>query len=205
MIHIDLPEAMMEAKQPKTKRGQQTREQILTAAEHVFGSQGFVAASIADITREAGVAQGTFYIYFPSKEAVFRELVLDMGVKTRQALSSVIAQAPDRLSAEHVGLRAFLEFVKEHPDLYRIVEEAQFVDPQSYRTYFYTFAEAYQKRLEQAVARGDIQCADPEVVAWALMGLAKGLGERFALWGDKRSLDAVAETAFAMIAGGLKP
>lgn len=196
---------MTQAKQPKTKRGQQTRDQILAAAEHVFGAQGFVATSIADITREAGVAQGTFYIYFPSKEAVFRELVLDMGLKTRQALSSVISQAPDRLSAEHVGLRAFLEFVKAHPDLYRIVEEAQFVDPESYRSYFYTFAEAYQKRLDQAVARGDIQCADTEVIAWALMGLAKGLGERFALWGDKRDLDTVAETAFAMIAGGLKP
>lgn len=192
-------------KQPKTKRGQQTREQILVAAEHVFGGQGFVAASIADITREAGVAQGTFYIYFPSKEAVFRELVMEMGLKTRQALSSVVTQAPDRLSAERVGLRAFLEFVKAHPDLYRIVEEAQFVDPESYRSYFYTFAEAYQKRLDHAVARGDIKCADTEVVAWALMGLAKGLGERFALWGDKRDLDAVAETAFAMIAGGLKP
>lgn len=192
-------------KQPKTKRGQQTRELLLTAAEQVFGAQGFVAASIADITREAGVAQGTFYIYFPSKEAVFRELVLEMGHKTRQALSTVIAEAPDRLSAEHVGLRAFLEFVRAHPDLYRIVEEAQFVDPESYRAYFYTFADAYQKRLEKAVARGDIKCADPEVIAWALMGLAKGLGERFALWGDKRSLHAVAETAFAMIAGGLKP
>jgi AcrR family transcriptional regulator len=192
-------------KQPKTRRGQHTREQLLSAAEQVFGSQGFAAASIADITRVAGVAQGTFYIYFPSKEAVFRELVLEMGHKTRQALSSVTAQAPDRLAAEHVGLRAFLEFVKTHPDLYRIVEEAQFVDPDSYKAYFYTFAEAYQKRLDQAVAKGDIACADTEVMAWALMGLAKGLGERFALWGDTRTLDQVAETVFGMISSGLKP
>ncbi len=195
----------MQSKQPKTRRGQHTREQILAAAEQVFGSQGFAAASIAEITREAGVAQGTFYIYFPSKEAVFRELVIEMGHKTRQALSKVIAEVPDRLSAEYVGLRAFLEFVKSHSGLYRIVEEAQFVDPQSYREYFVTFADAYQKRLEQAAMRGDIKCEDPEVIAWALMGLAKGLGERFALWGDERSLDQVATTAFKMISGGLKP
>ena len=195
----------MDVKQPKTKRGQQTREQILTAAEHVFGGRGYAAASIADITREAGVAQGTFYIYFPSKEAVFRELVLEMGHKTRAALSAVIAQTSDRLMAERAGLRGFLEFVKDHPDLYRVVSEAQFVDPESYHIYFTSFAEAYRKRLDQAVARGDIRKADTEVIAWALMGIAKGLGERFVLWGDERSLDAVADTAFEMISGGLKP
>jgi AcrR family transcriptional regulator len=190
---------------PKTKRGQQTREQILAAAERVFGGRGFAAASIADITREAGCAQGTFYIYFKSKEAVFRELVLDMGQRTRHALSAEIAKAPDRLTAEHVGLRAFLQFVSEHPDLYRIVQEAQFIDPDSYRTYFLSFAGAYQKRLEQAAAKGDIRAVDPEVLAWALMGLAKGLGERFVLWGDTRSLDEVASTAFDMIKYGLNP
>jgi AcrR family transcriptional regulator len=128
-----------------------------------------------------------------------------MGAQTRQVLSSGIAEAPDRLSAERTGLRAFLEFVRQRPSLYRIVEEAQFVDPDSYRAYFTTFADAYQKRLEQAAERGDIRCNDPEVIAWALMGLARGLGERFALWGDARSLDEVADTAFAMIADGLRP
>lgn len=195
----------MELKKPKTKRGLKTREEIIAAAEQVFGSHGYAAASIADITSRAGVAQGTFYIYFPSKEAVFRELVRDMGAQTRQVLSSDIAEAPDRLSAERAGLRAFLEFVKQRPSLYRIVEEAQFVDQDSYRAYFDTFADAYRKRLEQAAARGDIRCKDPEVIAWALMGLARGLGERFALWGDSRSLDEVADTAFAMIADGLRP
>lgn len=95
--------------------------------------------------------------------------------------------------------------MRKHPALYRIVEEAQFVDRDSYTAYFLGFAEAYQKRLEEAKAKGDIECGDPEVTAWALMGLARGLGERFALWGDERSLESVAKTAFAMISGGLKP
>ncbi|MFM2280459.1 MAG: hypothetical protein RLZZ444_2690 [Pseudomonadota bacterium] len=190
---------------PKTKRGRETREAILQAAERVFGGRGFAAASIADITREAGCAQGTFYIYFDSKEEVFRELVLDMGLRTRQALTAEIASTTDRLSAEHAGLRAFLRFVSEHPDLYRIVEEAQFIDPPSYRSYFFTFAEAYQKRLADAAQKGDIRCRDPEVLAWALMGLGKGLGERYVLWGGDRTIDEVADTAFAMIRDGLAP
>ena len=68
---------------PKTKRGAARREALLRAAEAVIGEQGFAASSIADITRRAETALGTFYIYFSSKEEVFRELVLEMGRLTR--------------------------------------------------------------------------------------------------------------------------
>jgi AcrR family transcriptional regulator len=63
------------AHRPRTRRGRETRAAILRAAEEVIGAQGYAAAGIADITRAAGIAQGTFYIYFDSKEHVFRELV----------------------------------------------------------------------------------------------------------------------------------
>lgn len=55
-------------RQPATKRGRDTRDAILRAAEEVIGARGFAAASIADITRAAGIAQGMFYIYFDGKE-----------------------------------------------------------------------------------------------------------------------------------------
>ena len=72
---------------PRTRRGQDTRDAILRAAEVVIGETGFAAASIADITRKAGIAQGTFYIYFQSKDEVFRELVLEMSRLTRAFLT----------------------------------------------------------------------------------------------------------------------
>ncbi|HHX88257.1 MAG TPA: helix-turn-helix transcriptional regulator, partial [Paracoccus sp.] len=62
-------------RKPRTKRGRDTQQSILRAAEAVIGAQGYASASISDITRAAGIAQGTFYIYFDSKEHVFRELV----------------------------------------------------------------------------------------------------------------------------------
>jgi hypothetical protein len=56
------------ARAPVTVRGEQTRRRLLEAAEEVFGELGFRRASIAEIVRRAGVAQGTFYLYFDSKE-----------------------------------------------------------------------------------------------------------------------------------------
>src|SRR5690606_9508226 len=63
-----------EGKQPRTARGQRTLRTILDAAAAEFGEKGFHEGSISGITRRAGVALGSFYTYFDSKDAVFRAL-----------------------------------------------------------------------------------------------------------------------------------
>ncbi|SFP97913.1 TetR/AcrR family transcriptional regulator [Tranquillimonas alkanivorans] len=190
---------------PKTRRGRARREQILRAAEEVFGEAGFAAASISEITRRAETAQGTLYIYFKSKEEIFRELVVEMGHLTRTVVTRALDPGATRLEAERAGLAAFLHFVAERPALYRIVEEARFVDPAAYRDYFTTFAKAYEARLKKAQADGEVRPGDAEVRAWALMGMAKALGERYALWGDPAEIDGVVDEAFALVREGLAP
>lgn len=193
------------ASKPKTKRGIERRAKILAAAEQVIGEKGFAAASIADITRAAETALGTFYIYFPSKEVLFRELVEEMGRATRTQTTERIANASNRLEAERVGLEAYLRVVRDRPLQYRIVEEARFVDPEAYRTYYTEFGEAYADQLAQAVDEGEISKGDAEVRAWALMGIAKALGERFVLWGDGSDIDRVVAEAHELICNGLAP
>ncbi len=190
---------------PKTKRGQRTRERILDAAEKEIGGRGFAEASISTITGEAKVAQGTFYVYFRTKEDVMRELVLRMGRRLRRHLTLSIVDAPDRLEAERRGLRAFLEFVRANPNLYRVVAEAQFVDPEVYRRYYEDFAKSYGTALRTGARRGEISKGDAEVRAWALMGLSDMIGMRYALWDSKLKLDQVSDAAFELIAKGLEP
>ncbi|NKZ03528.1 TetR/AcrR family transcriptional regulator [Actinomadura latina] len=60
--------------QPLTERGARTRERLLAAAREVFEERGFPETRVAHITRHARVAYGSFYTYFPSKEAVFLEV-----------------------------------------------------------------------------------------------------------------------------------
>jgi len=189
---------------PKTRRGEATRRAILKAAEAVIGAKGFNDASIIDITREAGVAQGTFYIYFKSKDDIFAELVVEMGRLLRLALSEATAEARDRIAAERAGLRGFLTFVTAHPNLYRIIQEALFVDPDAYRTYFQSFADSYRDALGEAVAAGEIRSGDPDIWAWALIGIARNLGERAVIWGDETPIDEVVDAAHDLIVNGLK-
>ena len=164
---------------PKTRRGRETREKLLQAAEVEFGERGFADASIASITQRAGVALGTFYVYFESKEEIFRALVSYMGDLTRQWVSERVAESPDRLTAERRGVEAFIDFVRSHRNLYRIVSMAQFVAEDAFREYYTVFADAYRENLKRAAKDKEIRDGDCEVWGWALIGMTVFLGMRF--------------------------
>ena len=192
-------------KLPKTKRGRETRDKLLVAAEKEFGERGFHEAAISGITQSAGVALGTFYVYFDSKEEIFRALVAHMGHLTRLWISERVAESPDRLTAERRGIAAFIEFVRRHGNLYQIISEAQFVAEDAYREYYSSFADAYRQNLEQAAADKDIREGDFEVWAWALIGMSVFLGMRFAAWDDSRSADDMADAVADLISTGMLP
>jgi AcrR family transcriptional regulator len=190
---------------PKTSRGERTRQRILVAAERQIGRRGFAETSVVSITLEAKVAQGTFYVYFRTKEDVLRELVLRMGRRLRRSLTLATAGVADRLEVERRGIHAFFTFVRKNPNLYRVVAESQFVDEVAYRKYYNDFAESYRIALELAVERGQISPGDAELRAWALMGVCDMAGRRYALWDTEASFEAAAAAAFDFVAHGLTP
>lgn len=190
-------------KEPKTKRGQKTREKLLAAAEIEFGDKGFHDAAISGITSRAGVALGTFYVYFESKEEIFRALVAHMGTLTRHWIAERVDASPDRLTAEERGVAAFIEFVGLHQNLYRIVSEAQFVAEDAFNDYYSVFAEAYRQNLVTAGSNDEIREGDYDVWSWALIGMSVFLGMRFAAWDDSRAAGDIARAAADLIRSGM--
>ncbi|NLA66427.1 MAG: TetR/AcrR family transcriptional regulator [Leucobacter sp.] len=168
---------------PLTKRGEATRRRILEAAEVVFADHGYHEASIVKITEHAGVALGTFYLYFDSKRTVFEALVIDLNGRVRQAMTERMAGARDRLDAERKGFEGFFRFTAQHPALYRVVRESEFVSPEALHLHYSRIVEGYTAGLAAAQAQGDIDpLLDPETAAWALMGMGELIGMRFLLW-----------------------
>lgn len=186
-----------------TRRGQKTRAQLLEAAEAVFGEVGYEQASIAEITRRAGVALGTFYVYFPNKQVVFTQLVDTLGSRLRAALAAGVDGAKGRLDIERAGFRAFFRFAGEHRNLYRIVRQAEFVDVDAYHRYYQSLAGAYAKGLKRAMDAKEIARRDPEVLAWALMGIADMVGMRFVIWKSPAALERVVDEVMALVTHGL--
>jgi AcrR family transcriptional regulator len=192
-------------RQPRTARGEATRQRLLAAAELLFGRNGYHSTGVTDITAGAGVAQGTFYLYFGSKEEVFAELVRDLSHRLRRAIGRDMAEVEGRLAKEEVGLRSFLRFAAEHRDLYRIVFESQYIDPDLFRWYYERIAQGYVRGLTAAMDAGEIRRLDAETVAYALMGAAHFMGMRWVLWEDREPPAEVLESLRAFIRGGLTP
>ena len=193
------------AKTPKTARGRRTRDKLLQAAEIEFGEKGFHAAAISGITYRAGVALGTFYTYYQSKEEIFQDLVSYMSHRTRRWIAERVAGAPDRMAAERLGIEAYIEFARQHKGIYRIITEAEFVANDAYREHYNSFANAYRDNLKKAVENGDIRQGDYEIWTWAIMGIAVFLGMKYAEWEDNVSAARIAEIVTDLIANGIRP
>ena len=171
-----------------SRKGVETRQRLLDAAEVVFAELGYHDASIVKLTEEAGVGQGTFYLYFSSKKEIFDELVRDLNLRVRHAMAEGAAKGKTRVEAEVLGFQAFFRFTAEHTALYRIIRQAEFVSPESLRYHYDKIAEGYVAALAQAMQRGEVAPADPEVLAFALMGIGELIGMRWILWGDGAEL-----------------
>src|SRR3546814_15674630 len=91
-------------------------------------------------------------------------------------VTPIVQAAPDEIAAEHAGLHSFLGFVREHKEIYRIIDEAEFVDYASYRRHYETTVERMRQRLAAGAARGEIRPDAGEVHAWAIAGMNVFLG-----------------------------
>jgi AcrR family transcriptional regulator len=188
---VSRPPVTTDAEPPRgarTGRGERTRTRLLVAAEDVFTELGYHDASIVKIAEAAGVANGTFYLYFSGKQEIFDELVEDLNRRVRRAMDEAASGGGTRAESERLGFEAFFRFTAEHPGLYRVIRQAEFVSPSALRMHYGRIAEGYAQGLQAAMDRGEIATADPEVLAWALMGVGELIGLRWILWGDSQEI-----------------
>src|ERR671931_696441 len=152
-----------------SSRGAATRTRLIEAAERIFAELGYHDASIVKITEAAGVAQGTFYLYFQSKKEIFDELVRDLNRRVRHAMKEASAQGETRLEAELLGFQAYFRFTGEHAALYRIIRQAEFVSPEMLHYHYERLSEGYVEGLREAAAKGEAGGIDPGGTADALV------------------------------------
>ncbi len=189
---------------PATDRGRRTRRKLLDAATVEFGEHGFHDASISGITRRADVALGTFYTYFDSKDAIFRALVRDFSEGVRAAAADAVQSTATALDRERAALAAFLRFARDNMQIYRIIDEAEFVDPPSYRSHYESTAQRILERLQEGAAKGELHTGLMEAHAWAIMGMNVFLGLRYAVWRrDGDDFNHIPDVAQDILARGI--
>lgn len=198
------PPGPADLRAPRTARGRRTKEALLEAALQEFGARGFHATGITDITRRAGVALGSFYTWFDSKEAIYRAVVAHLTQSLRDHVTPRLAGVDAAIPREKVALAAFLEFVDRNQLIYRIIDEAEFVAPDSHRGHYETTVARIQARLEAGAASGELREGVGEVEAWALAGMNVFLGLRYGVWGQADAPADLVDRANILVAEGLR-
>ena len=197
------PSGASPGKVPRTDRGRETLRRLLDAAAKEFGERGFHEASVSGITRRAGTALGSFYTYFDSKDAIFSALVRDMSQSVAKAAAAAISTGTTGIAREREVLTAFLIFAREHKEIYRIIDEAEFADPAAYRAHYEDAAARIAARFDESVASGAMVPGDNEVRAWAIMGMNVFLGLRFGVWSEDRPTEEVVAAIEGLLRNGL--
>jgi AcrR family transcriptional regulator len=206
VVERDISATMMEGeKTPRTERGRRTLRALLDAAAAEFGEKGFHDSSVVSITSRAGVALGSFYTYFDSKEVLFRALVQDMSGQVRDHVAPVLSDAADGIDAEGLAFAAFLDFARQHKEIYRIIDESEFVVPEAYRDHYATTVARIVERLRAAEARGEVAGPIDEAHGWAIVGMNVFLGLRYGVLAQDRSVEEVAKVANSILRRGLQP
>lgn len=160
---------------PPTINKHERRAQLVAAATEAFARQGVAATSVADIVRAAGVAQGTFYLYFTSKDDVILAVVAGVAetmlTSLQGRLDTAEMPAKDRL-------RAFGRLLGDLARDGELSDVSDFIHRAENRTLHDRFAEHLLPRLlplmEQLVADGvtdgSFRVADPRAAAWFVLG-----------------------------------
>ena len=185
------------------------REAILRAAMQVVGEHGYANATIARVTRVAGIAQGTFYLYFESRQALLDELLPHCGCDLLEFVRNHVSGAKGIFEKEERGFRAFLTYMQVNPHFFRILTEAAGAAPEAHARHFEFVTSRYVDTLRRALEAGELENVEPselETVAYMLMAMREYLYLRQLRRGesDQASLDEAVRMYMKFLKGGLR-
>jgi AcrR family transcriptional regulator len=175
---------------------------ILAAARAVFARKGFSAALVDDIAEEAGIAKGTVYLYFRSKEEIYLAALLeDLQRFHQQTLRAVKAARGARQK-----IRAFaevgLEYCSSHRDFLRIFV-SEFHKPKALTSLHRQRLGLLASIIEEGIQTGEIKSMSASAAAAALFDVIKGMLERQVLGESKNTPSQDLEFTLELIWSGV--
>ncbi len=185
--------------------------EILEAARRIFARLGYAATNVEEIAKEAGMAKGTVYLYFKSKEDVFAEV---LASNMESLVNTMIEDMSAAKTFEHrltVFLNLRVAYIQNNRDFLNIYL-AEFgsrgsrskLCSKTFDKLFWRKFEFIRQCLEEAIAEGEIRAVEVEPVAFAILDLAKGFAERHLRGWAHLTLEEDAACVHSLILHGLR-
>jgi AcrR family transcriptional regulator len=186
------------------------RQAIVEAAMRIFGQTGFRDAKIADIAAEAGVATGTLYNYFSSKEEIFQSILDDGRERLAEKFEQTVS-VEDPLARLREVVRVIFEFLEEHGALFSIYVQLG-ANPVDLRRREDCGDEAFRQQMLTLLIKTLREAGDrlrpelpAETLAWALGGLMNGAIITWVSDGCKPGLRQHTDTIMDLFLHGATP
>jgi len=171
------------------------RAALVDAARAVFGELGYEAVGVRDIVRRTDLASGTFYNYFPDKEAVFRAVVEETGAEVRRRVRAARTSARAFPEFVEAGYRAYFAAIVEDPATFAFLRRnLDVLGATGLEDELPLGAAELAEDLGALVARGELGALDVEYCAHAMVAVGVELGARMA---EREPPDVDGATRFA--------
>ena len=198
----------MPASKPRRTESEPVRRaQLLRAARKVFRAKGYDGATVSEIVREAGVAQGTFCLYFPSKKAAAVSLRDGLMVMMAEAVTSAVeSRAPfgDRLETL---IAAAFKVARKNADLFRLAfigADETHQEMHSESKEHASFLRAITDLFNDAVDPGEMEAMDPEIAARLALGLLQHAMIEAFVFGEGEESDRLEQGVSTMLLNALR-
>lgn len=197
-------------KMRRTERADANRKALFRAAAHVVGKHGYAEASIGRITERCGLAQGTFYLYFASRQDLFDQLLPSVGEEMLAYVAKAVSGSKDFFEVEQRGLDAFFRYLTRNRGFFRILYEADVVSPDASRRHYDLIARKYLAVLARARREHQIRPlseAEEDVLVYMLMGARDYLYRNLVLGphADEERRHAIVSAHINILRKGIAP
>lgn len=184
----------------------QRRQQILAHAREVFAKHGYHAAKVDDIVAAAGVARGTFYLYFEDKRAIFEEIVDRLLVRFGMAISRVDPKGDVGMQVTD-NIRGIVHLLIEERITTKILlSDAHGVDPafdRKIQLFFDQVHSLLEEALEDGQKLGMVNRGNPQLQATFIIGALKEVMHEVVVRGWDDDEEEIVAAMYAFLLGGV--
>ena len=189
----------------------QRRDEIMAAAKEVFARKGFHDTTIADIAKRAGLAYGSIYWYFDSKDELFHALMAVEESALRRHIAAAVGarQDGDGEAPFRTAVQATFEFFESDKATVKLLFRDAYALGDRFEKHLGGIYERFIDDIESVIVvaqqRGEMVAAPPRMVAYTLAALIGQLAHRRLSIDDGVTAAEVADFVVTLVLNGLRP
>lgn len=150
------------------------RADLLMSARTILAEKGLEATTVSEIVARAGVAQGTFYLYFPSKMAILAALNQELNEHILSAVREATARATNAADVVQAGVSAAFQELEHYRDVLHVIHSRMSAHPTlgDWEEQFGPYRKLISELIQQRQVTGEIdETVNPDIWARLIIGL----------------------------------